>query len=262
MVVNQTTTMRFVPFSFSVFVPNFSLNFQIPNPNFIIRCLSSSNYSIHDHDDLVTLFNQLLNDDPTPPIFQFGKILGSLVKSNHFHTVVSLSQQLELKGIKQDLINCNILINSFCQLGHIPFAFSVFTKILKTGYDPNAITFTTLIKGLCLTGDIHQALNFHYKVVAEGFDVDHYGYGTIINGLCKVGDTRAALRLLRQVVEPDVVMFTTVIDSMCKDTFVDDAFDLYSEMVANGISPNVVTYTALIDGFYLVGKLEEAIGLF
>jgi len=131
-------------------------------------------------------------------------------------------------------------------------------KFFKTCCDPNVITFTTLIKGICQTGDVQQALSFHYKVVAEGFDVDHYSYRTLINVLCKVGDTRAALQLLRQVVEPDVVMYTTVIDndSMCKDAFVDDAFDLYSEMVASGISPNVVTYTALIDGFCIVGKLE------
>jgi pentatricopeptide repeat protein len=49
---------------------------------------------------------------------------------------------------------------------------------------------------------------------------------------------------------------------MCKDKLVDDAFDLYSEMVAKRISPDVVTYSTLISGFCIVGKLKEAIDLF
>jgi len=59
----------------------------------------------------------------------------------------------------------------------------------------------------------------------------------LINGLCKVGETRAALELLRLVdgklVQPDVVMYTMIIDGMCKDKLVNDAFDLYSDMLGN-----------------------------
>jgi hypothetical protein len=70
-----------------------------------------------DKDNLVSSFNRLLHQNPTPPIFHFGKILGSLVKSNHYYTVVSLHRQMELSGIASNLVTSNILINCFSQLG-------------------------------------------------------------------------------------------------------------------------------------------------
>jgi pentatricopeptide repeat protein len=41
-------------------------------------------------------------------------------------------------------------------------------------------------------------------------------------------------------------MYSAIIDSMCKGKLVNDAFDLYSEMIAKNISPDVVTYSTLI----------------
>jgi hypothetical protein len=128
--------------------------FQLPNPNFIPFFPSSSMlmlYSqLHHQDNLISSFNHLLHQNPTPPIIHFNKILGSLVKSNHYYTVVSLHHQMEFNGIASDLVTSSILINCFSQLGLNSLSFSVFANILKMGYEPNAITLTTLIKGYCL----------------------------------------------------------------------------------------------------------------
>lgn len=81
----------------------------------------------------------------TPPIIQFGKILGSIMKMKHYPTVVFLSKQMELKAIVPNLVTLNILINCFCHLGQINLTFSVLSKILKLGYQPNTITLTTFV---------------------------------------------------------------------------------------------------------------------
>ncbi|RHN52653.1 putative pentatricopeptide [Medicago truncatula] len=241
--------LRYCVVPVSLFLPKNFNPFQFLNnthfyfiPSF---SLSSSSTSTNDVDNAVSMFNHLLHKNPTPPDIKFGKILSSLVKSKHYHNVVSLSQKMEFVGIKLDLVNCSILINSFCQLGHTPFAFSVLAKILKNGYEPDTITFTTLIKGLCLKGDIHQALHFHDKVIAMGFHLDKVGYGTLINGLCKVGETKAALELLRRV----------------DGKLVDEAINLFEEMHCRKLIPDVVTYNSLIDGLCKSGKISYALKL-
>jgi hypothetical protein len=119
---------RFVPFFFS--------HFQFPNPKFIISTSLYSqlhHYSQNDEHNLVSSFNHLLHQkNPTPPIFAFGKILGSLVKLNHYSTVVLLHRQMELNGIASNLVTLTILINCFSQLGQNPLSFSVFANILMT----------------------------------------------------------------------------------------------------------------------------------
>ena len=54
-------------------------------------------------------------------------------------------------------------------------------------------------------------------------------------------------------------MFNDIIDAMCKDQLVNEAYGLFSEMAVKGAT--VVTYNSLTYGFCIVGKLKEATGL-
>ncbi|CAA7046711.1 unnamed protein product [Microthlaspi erraticum] len=82
--------------------------------------------------------------------------------------------------------------------------------------------------------------------------------------------------------EPDVVIYSTVIDGLCKYKHPDDALDLFNEMekkgirpmllptipdklpflVVKGVKPDVVTYNTMISGFCRKGLKEEASALF
>ena len=53
-------------------------------------------------------------------------------------------------------------------------------------------------------------------------------------------------------------MYNIIIDGLGKDRLVIEASNLFSKMIAQGISPNVVTYNCLILGLCYVSQLEEA----
>ncbi|WJX71406.1 hypothetical protein P8452_55404 [Trifolium repens] len=110
----------------------------------------------------------MLRMHPTPSIVEFNNILGSLVKTKcHYPTAISLSQLLEFNGIAPSIVTFNIVINCYCHLGQMNFAFSILGKILKIGYQLNTITLNTLVKGLCLNGKVEEALHFHDHLVAH-----------------------------------------------------------------------------------------------
>jgi len=44
------------------------------------------------------------------------------------------------------------------------------------------------------------------------------------------------------------VLYSTIIDSLCKDRLVIEALNFLSEMTSKGIQPNVFTYNSLIQG--------------
>ncbi|KAK6915327.1 Pentatricopeptide repeat [Dillenia turbinata] len=87
-------------------------------------------------------------------------------------------------------------------------------------------------------------------------------YNSVINGACRLGElgkardllgnTRPAIDLVQKVEQatsqPDMVMYNIVIDSLCKECMLDDAFKLFSHSTKRGIRPNIVTYNSLIQG--------------
>ncbi|CAH8313053.1 unnamed protein product [Eruca vesicaria subsp. sativa] len=76
------------------------------------------------------------------------------------------------------------------------------------------------------------------------------------------GDIDLALDLLKKMdkrkLEANVVIYSTIIDGLCKYKHVDDALNLFNVMENKGIKGNVVTYSALVDGFVKEGKILEA----
>ena len=147
-------------------------------------CLDSvSAFDNHNvDDDAIASFTHMLSMRPTPAIIEFGKILGSLVKMNHYPAAIYLSKQFELRGIAPNIATLTIMINCYSHLAHMDLAFSVFAKILKMGYHPGTITLNTFMKGFCLNGEVEQALHFHDRVIAQGFRLNEVTYGTLING--------------------------------------------------------------------------------
>ena len=73
----------------------------------------------------------------------------------------------------------------------------------------------------------------------KGYQPDAFNCGTIINALCKIGKTDMAIRLLRKMKEgkfkANVVHYSAIIDSLCKDRLVTEALNLLTEMMSKGI---------------------------
>jgi pentatricopeptide repeat protein len=59
-----------------------------------------------------------------------------------------------------------------------------------------------------------------------------------------------------------VVLYSTIIDSLCKDRLVTEALNMLSEMMSKGIQPDLVTYNSLIQGLCNFGRWKEATTLF
>ncbi|XP_016168078.1 pentatricopeptide repeat-containing protein At5g16640, mitochondrial-like [Arachis ipaensis] len=182
-------------------------------------------YKFDNVEDVVALFNCMVDMHPQPLIVELTKILGTVVKMKYYATAIYLYTQMESKGILPFSVTLNVLINCYGHAGQMGFALSVMSKFVKWGFKPSVVTFTTIMKGLCLNGKILDALDIYDKIVAKGFWFDEVIYGTLINGLYGL---------------------------------LDDALDLYFNMLDRGISPDVVTYTSLIYGFCHVGQWKEA----
>jgi pentatricopeptide repeat protein len=55
-----------------------------------------------------------------------------------------------------------------------------------------------------------------------------------------------------------VVSYTTVIDGLCKEGQVDNAYNLFCEMIDHGIGPNVITCSSIIDGLCKAQEIDKA----
>ncbi|XP_058106450.1 pentatricopeptide repeat-containing protein At1g62914, mitochondrial-like [Magnolia sinica] len=130
--------------------------------------------------------------------------------------------------------------------------------------DVDAATLATFIKGFCMEGRIGEASSFFLKTIEMRYPYDVVTFGILIDGLSKLGNNGMALGLLREMEKgtgkcrPNLTVYTSIIDSLCKDGLAKEALNLFSKMVGKGIRPDVFTYSSLIHGLCNLGQWKEA----
>ncbi|KAI9087803.1 hypothetical protein K1719_030133 [Acacia pycnantha] len=253
------------PYSFR---PNFSARSQAPYANNI--------------DDMVLSFHQLLRMQPPPSIIQINKLLGSIAKTKHYPTTISLFACVDLMGLVPDLVTLNILINCYCRMGQMHSAFSVlgkifkmegriietetvFGKMMKCGERPDIVTYNSLMNAYCLMNKIDETKEIFNKVVQSGCTLDVVCYGILIDGLCKVKKVDEALEffeeMCRKNIVPNEVIYSSLIDGLSKSGKMPAAEDLFFEMLDHGHAPDIITYNILLDAFCKSQNLDMGIAL-
>ncbi|KAL8498802.1 hypothetical protein ACS0TY_021943 [Phlomoides rotata] len=91
-------------------------------------------------------------------------------------------------------------------------------------------------------------------------------FNKLLGALVKMKHHSAALHLFDRMLERDAPVdlctFNIAIDCFCHVNHVDFAFAILGNLVKRGIRPGVVTFSTLIKGLFLEGKVAEAQKLF
>ena len=196
--------------------------------------------------------------------------------------MVASSREIEFLGVKHDIHSLSILINCFCHLQRVDFGFSVLSKILKLGLEPRMATFTTLLNGLCKEEKWIKLrccmMIWLWNVERKGLVPDIVTYYHV-SGLCQAGRPLAAQRFFRYIrdlwsvawwlvqtweswrgvgsvsrdakehcesVKPNMVIYTILVDSLCKCGKLKDGKELFYGHIDEGFQPNVYTHAGLI----------------
>ncbi|KAL8106935.1 hypothetical protein AgCh_023654 [Apium graveolens] len=154
------------------------------------------------------------------------------------------------------------LITSPCFrfISQVDFGFALLAGIFKRGLVPSVVTYTTLVRGLVSQDKFTEAENLFKKLLEyKQIEPDAIIFSTIVDGLCKTGNTSAATRLFRYMEKK--VTYNSLMDGYCLRGEVDKALALLKTMRSKGILPNARTYTILINGYCKKLKVDRAIHL-
>lgn len=85
----------------------------------------------------------------------------------------------------------------------------------------------------------------------------------MLDGLSKDGLVQEAMKLFGEMREkgniPEVIVYTAVVEGFCRAKKLDDAKRIFKKMKDNGVVPNAFSYCVLIQGLCKDKKLEEAV---
>ncbi|KHN45235.1 Putative pentatricopeptide repeat-containing protein [Glycine soja] len=203
-----------------------------------------------------------------PTLQPCNALLHGLVKTQMFDSLWEVYVDMMSRRFSPTVITYGILMNCCCaqgdfsnaQKGQMGEAEGVFGRMRESGVvTPNLYTYKTLMDGYSMmgdAGDLLEAMWLRLEMERCGIFPDVVTYNILIKGLCDIFRLEEAMGLMEKMDEVEVLANSVI---QCGN--VRAAMGLYTEMVIKGIVPDVVTYTALIDGHCKVGNTKEAFRL-
>ncbi|KAJ4809193.1 Pentatricopeptide repeat (PPR) superfamily protein [Rhynchospora pubera] len=238
------------------------------------------------------VFEQMPSFGVVANLYTYNSLINGLCKNGDVIAAQKVFEEMSVHGIVADLYTYNSLIGGLCSHGDTNSAFRMFDKMAVEGLGPNVITYTILIHSLCSQGNMNCALKMFEEMIAKRLVPDVYTYNDLILGFCNVGDIdkafvvyeevvnsglqanaciyttllkgewNCAIRVFREMVNqgisPDVVTFNALMVSLCRHRQTCEAEKLVCLMEENGVKPDVITYTTVLQGYVQESHLDKA----
>ncbi|KAI3787123.1 hypothetical protein L1987_41352 [Smallanthus sonchifolius] len=204
------------------------------------------------------VYKKMLNCEDTKPNLETYKLLlDSLLRKFHnvnvcfvyLRGVKSLSKQMKASGVVPDTFAMNMIIKAHAKCHEIDQAIRVFREMALYGNEPNLYTYCYLIHGLCEKGRVDEGLGFYKEMREKGLVPKGSSFMILICSLAMEQRFEDSISLSESM-SPDLLTYKTVVEGLCREGRVDDAFDVLEEFRKKDGFMNEKTYKILLNGLH------------
>ncbi|KAH6773850.1 Tetratricopeptide repeat superfamily protein [Perilla frutescens var. hirtella] len=195
----------------------------------------------------------------------FNSLIRSYGDAGLFQESMKLFEVMKSMGVSPSAVTFNSLFLILLKRGRVGMVFELYDEMLKTyGVKPDSYTFNVLIRGFCKNSMVDEAFRMFREMDKFDCEPDLITYNTIVDGLCRAGKVNIARNVVSGMqnkcenLRPNVVTYTTLIRGYCGKQEIEEALDVFREMVGEGIKPNHITVNTIIKGLCEAQKLDMA----
>ncbi|KAG1326297.1 pentatricopeptide repeat-containing protein, mitochondrial-like [Cocos nucifera] len=138
----------------------------------------------------------------------------------------------------------------------------LFSLIVSCGISPDTPAYNKAIQSAVKSGNADGALELFDRIDRiDGRKPDAFTCNVLIFGLWRERRAGDAQKLFDEMVEreisPTIVTFNMMTDGYCKAGDLDSAFGMRDRIRASGLKPNLVTYNSLLSGLCRARRIDE-----
>ncbi|KAL3623425.1 hypothetical protein CASFOL_032241 [Castilleja foliolosa] len=207
-----------------------------------------------------------------------GGVLHSLVYksgflSDHFVAASLVDMYAKSKAIvdaarvfdempKRDLVSWTVMIGACTECGSPDEALDLFDRMIREGIVPDKIAMGNIANACAKLGMMYKAKIVHDFVKTMKYPLDVILGTALIDMHAKCGNINLAKEVFDQMLEKNVISWSTMIAAHGYHGEGLKALDLFQTMLGDGISPNSITFVSVLYACSHSGLVEEGIRIF
>ncbi|KAI5072970.1 hypothetical protein GOP47_0013076 [Adiantum capillus-veneris] len=161
---------------------------------------------------------------------------------------LAMAQHVFNKLPSQNVVSWAALVSGYIDNGYGKGALDCLEQMLNEGVSHNIVTYTYCLQACGMTRDIWKGFEVHSEVERQGLiERDSKIGNTIVDMYAKCGMLSKAQESFNRLRAPKVLSWNALIAGYYKHGASEEAFDCFESMRQKGVSPNATTYAYYLE---------------
>ncbi|KAI3890358.1 hypothetical protein MKW92_037557 [Papaver armeniacum] len=200
------------------------------------------------------LFNEMAEKD--------GITYGSMISGYMNHGFVDEALELFREMKTPGLSTWNSLISGLVQNSHHDCIREFLHEMQAIGCKPDSVTLSSVLPTISYFSNLKSGKEIHCYTIRNGYDGCMYVTTGLIDTYARSGFINGAYEVFKRSSLRNVIVWTAMISAYAAHGDAVAAISLFADMLAIGIKPDRVTFTAVLTGCAHSGIVSEARKIF
>ncbi|KAI5056088.1 hypothetical protein GOP47_0029609 [Adiantum capillus-veneris] len=147
----------------------------------------------------------------------------------------------------RDAFVWSVLISAYMQHGVSSMALPLFQQMLQESTLPDKVIFVSVLASCDSESLLNEGKRLHATIIGSKCELDNYLTTATINMYGRCGNMAQARCLFKELPNRDVITWNSMIAMCVKQALSNEAFQLYEQMLLEGVKPDEATFVGLLD---------------
>ncbi|XP_031484054.1 pentatricopeptide repeat-containing protein At2g17210-like [Nymphaea colorata] len=160
--------------------------------------------------------------------------------------------------LSRDCVSWTVVMAGYIEDGTADEALHIFTQARSAGLEPNISTLVLVLRACCILEARQEGKQVHGLSIRNGYSSVLSIENSLLNFYAKCGDIRDAVNLFDQMLERDVITWSTIITGCVENGQAHFGLQMFKEMwVSDDINPDGLTMVGAIRVCSSLGDVSE-----
>ncbi len=223
--------------------------------------------------DKVTLLS-ILNASASPEALEQGKLVHSyIIQAGHElsdahvnNALVSMyakcgsvesARQVFDQMPNRNVVSWNAMIGGYAAHGQCEEAFGIFNQMHHQGVKPDIITFLNIVKSCCSPKALEQGKWVHAEIMKAGFEFDVRIQTALVRMYSKCGSIEDAWQVFNRMRSRNVISWTAMIEGYVEHGLCEEALGVFHQMQQEPVKPDRILFTCIVSACTSPVALEQ-----
>ncbi|KAL8240533.1 hypothetical protein R6Q59_013888 [Mikania micrantha] len=181
---------------------------------------------------------------------------------NSIMTMYSKCGKLDLSSMvfhemtQKDIVSWSTIIGGHAQAGFGEEAFQYLSLMKKNGPKPNEFAFSSVLSVCGNMAILEQGKQIHAHCICIGLYQTDMVRSGLINMYSKCGSIKESMKIFNEAKDYDIVSWTAMINGYAEHGLSQEAIDLFERLIAVGLRPDTVTFIGVLTACSHAGLVD------